>query len=73
MFNNSAKAISRMERIDCFVCGTDTFKCMRDEMIDREVSFHVTFDQDRNVCTTLESSKSRALPDTARNELEGTS
>jgi hypothetical protein len=46
---------------------------MRNEMVDRELSSHITVDQYRDVCTTLESSKGGALPDTARNELEGTS
>ena len=73
MFNNSAKAISGMERIDCIIRGTDTFKCMRDEMVDREFSFHVTLDQDRDIGATLESSKGGTLPGTARNKLEGTS
>jgi hypothetical protein len=73
MFNDSAKTISRVERINCIVCGTDTFKCMRDEMVDRELSFHVTLDQDRDICSTLESSKGGALPCTAGDELEGTS
>jgi hypothetical protein len=73
VFDDSAKAISGMKRIDCIVCGTDTFKCMRDEMVDRELSFHVTLDQDRDICTTLESSKGGSLPRTARYKLEGTS
>ena len=73
MFDNSAKAISRVERIDCVVCGTNTFKCMRDEMVNRELSLHVTLDQDRDIGTTLEAPEGGTLPGTARNKLEGTS
>jgi hypothetical protein len=73
MLDNSTKAISRVERFNCIVCGTDTFKCMRDEMVNRELSFHITFDQDRDICSTLKSSKGGTLPGTARNKLEGPS
>ena len=59
--------------IDGVVGALDALELMRDEVVDLELSAHVTVDQLGNVRPALPAAERRALPHPSRDKLEGPS